>query len=131
MENDQKQSIRRPLYLVLGFISLVLAYLGVALPGFPGTPFILLTAYFFVRSSDKMYNWLLSKKLFARIIREFSEKETLSMKFKLFIIIQLWISFTVAMIWFIESLYWKLFLVLLGLIITIIVLKIKKVNILH
>lgn len=113
----------------LGLICLVLAYLGVALPGVPGTPFILLTAFFFLRSSDKMYNWLYQRKLFAKIIDQFSNKEKLSLKFKIFVIIQLWISLAVAIIWFVESIQYQLLLGAIGIAGAVFVLMIKKVNV--
>lgn len=124
---DLKQhKFRKRLNLFLGFIALVLAYIGIALPGIPGTPFILLTAFFFVRSSDKMYHWLMKNKLFAKVIHKFDEQEKLPLKFKLFVIIQLWISITVAEIWFIDSLHIRLITALVGVIVSILILRIKK-----
>lgn len=124
----KSRKFNRRLNLVLGFVSLILAYLGVALPGFPGTPFILLTAFFFTRSSDRMYNWLLSKKIFAKIIHQFSEKEKLPLKFKLFVIVQLWISITVAIIWFVKAPLGQAIFVIIGVICTVLLLATKKIK---
>ncbi|TXB61423.1 YbaN family protein [Phaeodactylibacter luteus] len=121
--------IRRRFFFGLGCLSLGLAYIGIALPGFPGTPFILLTAYFFVRSSERMYTWLMRRRLFARVIREFSGQEKLSVKFKLFVIVQLWASFTVAMVWFVGAVHWKAVLIIVGAIISWAVWRIEKVDI--
>jgi len=43
----------RYLYFFLGFTSLVLAVIGIILPGVPGIPFILMSGYFFSLSSEK------------------------------------------------------------------------------
>lgn len=129
MDKLKRNIIRRRISLLLGIVCLGLAYLGVALPGVPGTPFILLTAFFFLRSSSKMYNWLYRRRLFAKIIDEFSSQEKLSLKFKIFVIIQLWISLTVAMIWFVESLQYRLLIFAIGIAGTVFIVMIKKVNI--
>ncbi len=126
--DDKKQLLKKRLYFVLGLFSLVLAYIGVIMPGIPGTPFILLTAFFFFKSSDKMYNWLMSKKLFARIIHEFSKKERIPLKLKLFVIIQLWISISVAEIWFVEDIYLQIIIIVIGIICSFLILKVKKIG---
>ncbi len=117
---------KKILFLILGFVSLVLAYIGVALPGFPGTPFILLTAFFFVRSSDKLYNWLLKNRIFRKIIHEFDGKETIPLKFKLFVILQMWITITVAALLFIKGLNGRLALVVFGILFSWGVMMLKR-----
>jgi len=72
-----------------------MSYVGVALPGVLGIPFILLTAYFYVCSSDKMYNWLLNHRLFGKLLNDFSKHKTVPLRFKLFVISQLWVSISV------------------------------------
>ena len=126
MTNTKKHILKKRINFGLGLISLVLAYIGIVMPGIPGTPFILLTAFFFFKSSDRMYNWLLSKKLFAKIINEFSQKETIPLKLKLFVIVQLWISITVAEIWFITSIWPRIIVIVIGLICSLFILKLKK-----
>lgn len=76
-----------------------------------------------------MYNWLYQRKLFAKIIDQFSNKEKLSLKFKIFVIIQLWISLAVAIIWFVESIQYQLLLGAIGIAGAVFVLMIKKVNV--
>ncbi|MDF1549006.1 MAG: YbaN family protein [Bacteroidales bacterium] len=125
---NKKPIIRKRINIALGFISLGLAYIGIALPGVPGTPFILLTAFFFVRSSDKMYNWLLRKKIFAKIINKFNDNEKLPLTFKLFVIMQLWISISVALIWFVNSYSARLIIFIIGIFCSILILFIKKIK---
>lgn len=126
MDELSRHEIRKRVNLMLGFICLVLAYIGIALPGVPGTPFILLTAFFFVRSSDRMYLWLMKNKLFAKVINKFDQQEKLPLKFKLFVILQLWISIAVAEICFITSLEMRLLTAFIGLVCTILILRIRK-----
>ncbi len=66
------------LYLSLGLLFLALALLGVLLPGLPTTPFILLAAGCFSKSSSRLYNWLLGNRLFGPMIRDWETHRTIS-----------------------------------------------------
>lgn len=108
-----KKRFYKWLFFILGTVCLVLAYLGIILPGFPGTPFILLTAFFYVRSSDRMFEWILRRKIFAKLIREFEKNPVIPLRLKIIILIPFWISILVAEIFFVK--YWHNHLIVLGL----------------
>lgn len=123
-----KENPKSRLFVILGGASLVLAYIGVAMPGIPGTPFILLTAFFFVRSNKRMYNWVLKHKLFGKIIRDFQKNEKVPLKFKIFVAVQLWISIGVARWLFIETLWVEILVYTLGSIATIFIFRLKNTS---
>lgn len=58
----------RVLYVGLGLFFVGLAVLGAVLPLLPTTPFLILASYFFVRSSDRLHNWLLRSRLFGQLL---------------------------------------------------------------
>ncbi|MEX0348334.1 MAG: YbaN family protein [Paracoccaceae bacterium] len=58
----------RFLWAALGLICVGLAIIGVALPLLPTVPFLLLAAFFFARSSERLHDWLLSHRLFGPMI---------------------------------------------------------------
>jgi len=72
-----------PLF-ILGITSLVLGVVGIILPILPTTPFILLSAYCFSKSSDRFYGWLVSLPTFGQMIRDWNEKGTIKRRAKLF-----------------------------------------------
>src|SRR5690554_7354260 len=59
----KKSRIIRSLYIIGGTLSLALAIIGIIVPGLPTTPFALLSAYLYAKSSDRLYNWLLNNKI--------------------------------------------------------------------
>ena len=75
--------MRRTLYKPLGFLFLGLALLGVVLPMLPGTPFALLSAWFFARSSEKWHRWLLQSSLFGPTLRSWEQQRCIPRRVKL------------------------------------------------
>ena len=67
----------RAAWLTVGMLSLAAGAVGIILPGLPTTPFILLSAFCFARSSDKFLSWLTDSKLFGPIIREWNANRAL------------------------------------------------------
>ena len=67
---------------LLGFGMLGLGILGVFLPLLPTTPFVLLSAACFARSSDKWYQWLLASDGFGPIIRDWERDRCIPCRIK-------------------------------------------------
>ena len=58
----------RAFWLLLGLTSLALGVIGIVLPLLPTTPFLLLSAFCFARSSDRLHGWLVTHRLFGPMI---------------------------------------------------------------
>ena len=69
---------RRGLLLILGWLNVALGVLGIILPLLPTTPFLLLAAYLFARSSERCHRWLLSQPHFGPYIHAFRNKTGLT-----------------------------------------------------
>ena len=69
-------------YKLLGFLFVGIAVIGFILPVVPGTPFLLLAAWCFARSSEKWHLWLLQSQLFGPIIRNWEENKCISVRTK-------------------------------------------------
>lgn len=61
----------RPVYFVLGIISLIVGIVGVVLPLIPTTGPVLLAAFFFARSSNRFHDWLTTHPRFGPLIADF------------------------------------------------------------
>lgn len=81
--------MHRNLLLTLGFISLGLGIIGSFLPLLPTTPFLLLSAYLFSKSSKRWYNWLISLPKFGESIKNYNENGVIRLKAKIFCLISI------------------------------------------
>lgn len=95
--------ILKLLYIVLGSISLFLGVLGVFLPGLPTTPFLLLSAALYCRSSEKLYNKLLANKYLGAYIHTFRKNKGMTLRTKLFSLCIMWFMIALSSIFLIDS----------------------------
>lgn len=65
--------MQRIVLLTLGWLAIVLGILGIVLPLVPTTPFMLLAAWCFARSSPRFHDWLLWRSPFGRYIRHWQQ----------------------------------------------------------
>lgn len=108
------------LFIFLGTISLVLGVIGIFIPGLPTTPFLLLTAALYVRSSEFLYNKLISNNFLSGYIRNYSEKKGISLRVKIYSISIMWLMITLSTLFLID-LYWvKILVIFIGFIGTIV-----------
>lgn len=73
----------RVIYLVLGLACVALGFIGAFLPVLPTTPFLILAAACFARSSPRLENWLLLHPLFGPTLRAWRERGVIPRKAKL------------------------------------------------
>lgn len=74
--------LQRSLLVVAGVISLGLAVAGAILPGLPTTPFVLLAAGCFAKSSPRMHAWLLAHRWLGPMVRDWEAHRSLPLKVK-------------------------------------------------
>lgn len=101
----------RILLIASGTFFVALGVLGLFLPVLPTTPFLLLAAVCYARSSERFYHWLLTNRWCGEFIRNYREGNGIPLKQKALTLVVLWlvIGYTA---WFVVSLWWvKLILV--------------------
>jgi len=102
----------KTIYSLLGILSLALGILGIFLPLLPTTPFLLLSATLFAKSSERLYNWLLNHKIFGKIIRTYREGKPIPLKIKLTAVIFLWITILISVFTVVNDKWWLQLLLL-------------------
>ena len=70
-------------YLASGFLALALGALGTVMPFLPTTPFVLLAAFCFGKSSRKLHRWFLSTQFYHKNLESFAQSRGMTIKTKL------------------------------------------------
>ena len=78
------------LLAILGSVSLALGIMGIFLPVLPTTPFLLLSAALYMRSSQRLYEWLMSHKHLGPYIKNFKEHKALPLRVKIVSVTMVW-----------------------------------------
>jgi uncharacterized membrane protein YbaN (DUF454 family) len=82
----------RALLIACGTLFVALGVLGIFVPVLPTTPFLLLAAACYARSSQRFYDWLLSNRWFGQYIRDYREGRGLPLREKLVTLTLLWLA---------------------------------------
>lgn len=72
----------RILWIALGLTCVGLGIVGIAVPLLPTVPFMLLAAYCFARSSERLHNWLLSHPRFGPPIEDWNTRGAINLRVK-------------------------------------------------
>ena len=121
------QSLKKYVYITMGALSLILGIAGVFLPVLPTTPFLLLASFFYLRSSERMYNWLMNHKIFGAYIYSYLTYKAIPKKTKVGTMIFLWSTLIFSMI-LVSSLHIRIFLLAVGVAVTAHLLMLKTLS---
>ncbi len=88
-------------YFILGITSLLLGIIGAFLPLLPTTVFILIAAWAFARSSDRLLQILMDNKHSGPAIRAWQANQCIPVKGKIAAVVSISISF--AIVWYVTS----------------------------
>lgn len=91
----------------------------------PATPFLLLAAAFYARSSQRFYNWLMNNKWFGNYIKNYHEGRGVPLKFKIFTIALLWITILTSIYFIINNFWIEIILIIIAIGVTIHIITIK------
>jgi hypothetical protein len=104
----------RAMFFCLGSIFVGLATIGVLLPLVPTTPFLLLAAACYARSSQRLYDWLLANRVFGSTIRQWQEHRSVAHRTKIVAIVLLVLTLGTSIIFFVPLWPVKIVLLLIG-----------------
>lgn len=89
--------------LAAGWISVVLGTVGIFLPLLPTTPFLLLAAVCFARSSERAHRWLLGHRYFGSFLRDYLAGCGISLRAKVTALALLWVTITSSALFLVGS----------------------------
>lgn len=125
LRNKISNQLIRWVLITAGTIFLGIGILGIFLPILPTTPFLLLAATCYARSSKRFYDWLLKNKWFGKYIENYRKGKGIPLKVKVYTISLLWITILLSAIFFIDIFWIRVLLILIACGITIHILTIK------
>ena len=99
-------------YFVFGCLTFALALTGIVVRGIPTTPFLLLSAFAFARSSPRLHRWLLGHRRFGPMLRDLQAGRGLTLRFKAASIAFSWSLMLATAIWLVPSWPIRVFLAL-------------------
>ncbi len=91
-------NLKKALYIIVGIIGVGLGALGAALPLLPAFPFLLLAAFCFARSSERLHNWFINTKLYKNNLESYVEGKGMTKKTKIRILTMVTILMSIGFI---------------------------------
>ncbi len=122
---DNSRSVRW-LLISVGTACLIFGLMGIVVPILPTTPFLLLAAACYVRSSKRFYDRLMNNRVFGAYLRNYREGLGIPLKFKVFTITMLWLTIAITIIFFAQELWLRALLLIVAAGVAIHIAKIRN-----
>ena len=88
--------MKKKIFILLGIICIILGSIGIVVPVLPTTPFLLLSAFLFSRSSSKMHALLLENKIFGKYLNNYFNNKPIPKRQKIVSILFLWFGLSIT-----------------------------------
>lgn len=118
----------RPLLIIAGTLFVGLGIIGILMPVLPTTPFLLLAAACYARSSQRFYHGLLNNKWFGNYIKNYIQRKGVPLKIKVLAITWLWITIGFSVVFAVEVFLVKLILIVIAIGVSIHILCIRTLR---
>lgn len=121
-----RTTTKRRLLIGAGTLSTGLGIIGVFIPILPTTPFLLLAAACYMRSSERFYQWLINNRIFGAYVRNYIEGRGIPTKIKVFTILLLWLTIGLTMTFGVQNTVIRIVLICIAIGVTAHIVLIKK-----
>ncbi len=129
--NDEKKltsHLSKWVLIIVGSFFTGLGIIGIFLPLLPTTPFLLLAAACYIRSSERLYNWLMNNKWIGRYIKNYIEGKGIPLKSKVLSISALWITIGYSVFFVVNIFPVRVILILIAIGVTMHLLSIRTLK---
>ncbi len=113
---ETKNPIAKILWILLGSFFVMIGAIGAVVPGLPTTLFLILAAACYIRSSQKLYDWLIKNKTFGPYLKDYREGKGMPKNAKILAVSMIIIFAGYAVIFAIEDLAIRILVAAFGLI---------------
>lgn len=103
--------VKRRLLIGAGTLSTGLGIIGIFVPILPTTPFLLLAAACYMRSSERFYQWLINNRILGAYVRNYIEGKGMPVKIKMFTILLLWLTIALTIVFGVQNIVIKIVLI--------------------
>ncbi|NLO97901.1 MAG: DUF454 domain-containing protein [Peptococcaceae bacterium] len=108
-----RSPIIKYLLIAAGSLALFLGALGIFIPVLPTTPFLLLASFCYLRSSQRLYNWLINHHLLGPYIYNYTKHKAIKKSIRTKILVFLWGTMVISII-VVDKIYLTLLLIVIG-----------------
>ncbi|MDD3125645.1 MAG: YbaN family protein [Candidatus Kapabacteria bacterium] len=121
--------MKKVAFVAIGLLSLALGIIGIFLPILPTTPFLLLSAFCFTRSSKRLLIFLLTNRFFGKYISNYRNGLGIPLRTKIYTVSLLWITILFSIFFVVDEKFWlQILLACIAIGVTIHVSRIKTLK---
>ena len=113
---ETSNPIARTLWIILGSALVAIGAIGAVVPGLPTTVFLILAAACYIRSSQNLYDWLISNKTFGPYLKDYREGKGMPRNAKILAVSMIVLFAGYAALFAIENLWVRVMVAVTGLI---------------
>lgn len=111
---ETNNPIAKILWIILGSLFVIIGGIGAVVPGLPTTLFLILAAACYIRSSQKLYDWLITNKTFGPYLKDYREGRGMPRNAKILAVSMIVLFTGFAVFFAIESLVIRILVGLFG-----------------
>jgi uncharacterized membrane protein YbaN (DUF454 family) len=121
-----RPTVKRKLLIGAGTLSTGLGIIGIFVPILPTTPFLLLAAACYMRSSERFYQWLIGNRIFGAYVKNYIEGRGMPARIKVLTILLLWLTIGLTVTFGVQNTIVRVVLICVAIGVTTHIILIKK-----
>lgn len=121
-----RPTVKRKLLIGAGTLSTGLGIIGIFVPILPTTPFLLLAAACYMRSSERFYQWFIGNRIFGAYVKNYIEGRGMPARIKVLTILLLWLTIGLTVTFGVQNTIVRVVLICVAIGVTTHIILIKK-----